>query len=267
MASTGLGLQSTSAIVLLSAAVLGACGARSGLEVSQGGSNPGTTSVTSTGTTGVTATSTTGVTTSVSTTVVSSSVSSSTGGCIEGTTKDCGSNVGQCKFGKETCHNGVFGACEGGVTPKPEACNGLDENCNGTVNDCDPGSGPCTPTLFVTGSTPSSPNCIDFPVMMGSQGSFTYQCPGTGGAVTATLGGIPFMGTVNNNVVQLDGFATIFPPQTPDGCTWQDHHSITGSITSGTLTYNYSEMVIAKPPGVTCWNPCTEVGTVKITFP
>ena len=187
--------------------------------------------------------------------------------CVEGATKPCGSDVGACMYGTETCHDGVFGACLGDVGPKPEACTGIDENCNGTVDDCDPGSGSCTPTLNVTGSTPSSPNCIDFPVMAGGHGTITYTCPGTGGTVTATLGGIPFTGTVTSNMVTLDGYATIYPPQTPDGCTWQDHHHIEGTIQSLSLTYSYSEMVIAHPPGANCWQPCTETGTVQIIFP
>jgi hypothetical protein len=175
--------------------------------------------------------------------------------------------VGACKYGVQTCHDGVFGDCVGSVGPKPEACNGIDENCNGTVNDCDPGAGSCTPTLVVVGSTPSLPTCIDFPVTKGSQGSFTYTCPGAGGTVTAVLGGISFTGTVTNNYVTLDGYVTIVPPQTPDGCTWQDHHHIEGSIHSRTLTYTYAEVVIAKPPGTACWQPCTEQGTVQINFP
>jgi hypothetical protein len=197
----------------------------------------------------------------------SSTSASSSSGCVEGTTQVCGSNVGACKYGQETCHDGVFGPCSGGVGPEPEACTGVDTNCNGTVNDCDPGSGTCTPMLNVTGSTPSSPNCIDFPVKMDSQGSFTYTCPGTGGTVTAMLGSISFTGTVSNNYVTLDADVTITPPQTPDGCTWVDHHHIEGSIQSLTLDYTYSEMVTVKPPGLTCWNPCTETGTVQIILP
>jgi hypothetical protein len=190
-----------------------------------------------------------------------------TSACVEGATRACGSSVGACKPGTEMCLAGEFGPCEGAIGPKPEACNGIDENCNGTINDCDPGSGTCTPTLTVTGSTPSSPGCIDFPVSPGSQGSLTYTCPGTGGAVTAVLGGVTFHGTVTNNVVSLDAYTTTAPPNTPDGCTWQQHHHIQGNIPSGQVDYSYSEQVIARPPGATCWQPCTEVGTVAITWP
>jgi hypothetical protein len=103
--------------------------------------------------------------------------------------------------------------------------------------------------------------------MKGSMGSFTYTCPGTGGTVTATLEGIPFTGTVTNNIVTLDGFATMGPPGTPDGCTWQFHHHIEGSIKALMLTYTYAEKVLFGPPGVMCWIPCTETGTVQISFP
>lgn len=186
--------------------------------------------------------------------------------CAEGTTRACGSSVGACKPGIETCSGGAFGSCQGAIGPKPEGCNGIDENCNGTINDCDPGAGTCTPTLTVTGSTPSSPSCIDFPVSKGSHGSLTYTCPGSGGAVTAVLDGITFHGTVTNNVVSLDAITTTPPSQSPDGCTWQEHHHIQGSIPSGHVDYSYSEMVIAQPAGAMCWSPCTETGTVAITW-
>jgi hypothetical protein len=201
-------------------------------------------------------------------TTTTTTTTTTTEACVEGATMVCGSDVGVCEYGKETCHDGAFGPCVGGVGPKPEACTGIDENCNGTVNDCDPGSGTCTPSLYVVGSTASSPGCIDFPVMMGSNGTFTYTCPGTGGTVTATLGTIEFTGTVTNNYVTLDAITTIGPPETPDDCTWQDHHHIEGDIHSLTLTYSYSEKVILKPSGVlSCWSPCTETGTVQISFP
>ncbi len=248
MAWTGLSYR-LAAVVLVPGIAATACGARSEL-----GIESASTSVPTGG--GTTTTTTTSTTTTTTTTT-----------CLEGATQVCGSDVGACKTGLTTCHDGVFGPCEGAVGPQPEACNGVDENCNGTVNDCDPGSGSCMPTLIVTGSTPSSPSCIDFPVMMGSQGTITYTCPGTGGTVTATLGGISFTGTVTNNFVTLDGFATISPPETPDGCTWQDHHHIEGVLQSLALTYTYSEMVIESPPGAQCWSPCTEQGTVQIVFP
>jgi hypothetical protein len=203
----------------------------------------------------------------------------------------------------------MFGLCQGGVTPSPEQCNGLDDNCDGQIDegfglglpcdgpdtdlcsddimtcngctvgpnnvetcngvddncngvidaDCD--TGDCKPTLIVTGSVPSNPNCIDFPVMAGSTGTIEYPCGG--GSVTANLGMIQFSGSVTNGVVSLDGVGMMVGP---DGCTWQFNHHIGGTIPSGQLDYSYSEMPIFTPPGTTCWMPCTESGTVKVQW-
>ena len=140
-----------------------------------------------------------------------------------------------------------------------EVCNGIDDNCNGTIDsDCEEGD--CTPTLLVTGSVPSDPNCVDFPVEAGSTGTINYPCEG--GVVSANLGGVPFTGTVTNGNVSLSGSVVFVGP---DGCTWQADHSITGWIPSGTLTYFYDETLLTTPPG-NCWSPCTETGTVDIDW-
>ena len=45
-------------------------------------------------------------------------------------------NVGVCIAGTSACDaTGVFGPCEGEITPAPEACNGVDDDCNGAVDD------------------------------------------------------------------------------------------------------------------------------------
>jgi hypothetical protein len=169
-----------------------------------------------------------------------------------------GTGTDQCLDGITTCDG-----CQKTGPDKVETCNGIDDNCNGIIDaDCE--AGDCKPTLLVTGSVPSSPNCIDFPVTAGSTGTIEYPCGG--GAVTAQLGGIAFTGSVTNNDVTLDGIAIIGPGQSPDGCTWQLHHHIQGMLPSGMVSYSYAEMVIVKPPGVTCWQPCTETGTVKINW-
>ena len=183
--------------------------------------------------------------------------------CADGAVEACGSDVGACKPGTRTCQAGVFGPCEGEIGPTPEVCNGIDDNCNGVI-DADCQMGDCKPGLLVTGSVPSSPNCIDFPVMAGSTGTIEYPCGG--GPVTADLGGVMFTGSVTNNYVTLDGFVIIPPTQSPDGCTWKMHHHIEGTIPTGMVSYSYSEAVIVKPPGTNCWSPCTETGTVKIDW-
>lgn len=73
--------------------------------------------------------------------------------CEDGEEVACGSDVGACMPGTQTCTNGAFGACEGSTEATEEVCNGIDDDCNGEVDDlADPGCGcvggevvPCDP--------------------------------------------------------------------------------------------------------------------------
>lgn len=180
-------------------------------------------------------------------------------GCEEGEVEACGSDVGACVPGQRTCNGGMFGPCEDAIGPTAEACDGIDNNCNGIVDaDCEIGN--CTPTLLVAGSTPSSPSCIDFPVQAGSTGTIDLPCGG--GIVSASLGDIVFSGSVKDGALSLDGSATLIGPDT---CTWHTTHHIEGVFSSGTLSYSYQESVTPKP-GQSCWQPCTESGTVTIKW-
>jgi len=79
-------------------------------------------------------------------------------GCADGETRNCGTNVGTCEYGTQTCLNKQWGTCTGGVGPSVEICDGLDNNCNGLVdegvlNAC----GTCNMTCYYTGFDPLMP--------------------------------------------------------------------------------------------------------------
>jgi subtilase family serine protease len=55
--------------------------------------------------------------------------------CKDGDTQECGSDVGECKKGKQTCSSGTWGACVGEVKPAQETCDNKDNNCDGTIDE------------------------------------------------------------------------------------------------------------------------------------
>ena len=57
--------------------------------------------------------------------------------CLTGETRRCGTDVGICEYGTETCINGKWsGVCEGGVKPGEEICeNNKDDDCDGITDE------------------------------------------------------------------------------------------------------------------------------------
>ncbi|MEC7525146.1 MAG: MopE-related protein [Myxococcota bacterium] len=56
--------------------------------------------------------------------------------CVEGESRACGSDVGACRPGTQTCAGGALGPCVGAVEPAAEACDGItDEDCDGLVDE------------------------------------------------------------------------------------------------------------------------------------
>ncbi len=90
----------------------------------------------------------------------------------EGVVRPCGTDVGACTVGTETCAAGVFGACTG-IRPAVETCNGLDDDCDGVIDGltrpCGSSVGACL-TGVETCSASAWGACI------GSRGSSAELC-------------------------------------------------------------------------------------------
>lgn len=57
------------------------------------------------------------------------------GSVDEQITLACGSDMGTCRKGVQTCNAGNFGSCEGSTNPTSEICDGRDNDCNGVVDE------------------------------------------------------------------------------------------------------------------------------------
>ncbi len=70
--------------------------------------------------------------------------------CVGDATRGCGTDVGPCTFGLQSCVDGEWGECVGGVRPGEETCDGVDEDCDGRADEgtverlfCSVGEGAC----------------------------------------------------------------------------------------------------------------------------
>ena len=90
----------------------------------------------------------------------------------EGVSRACGTNLGECTSGTQTCTAGTWGACSG-TGPTMETCNNRDDDCDGvidgltrpcgsTVGECRPGAELCTGGVWGTcmgGTGPTTELC------------------------------------------------------------------------------------------------------------
>jgi hypothetical protein len=98
-------------------------------------------------------------------------------GCIDGETRSCGSDIGSCEVGTQTCVNGAFsGQCVGAVGPGARdlcSARGNDANCNGIPNEgceCIDGETRSCGATDVGACSFGTQTCVN--------GTFTQQCVG-----------------------------------------------------------------------------------------
>jgi len=69
--------------------------------------------------------------------------------CDNGDTRSCGSSIGECSLGIETCNGNSWSACVGNVGPSTEFCtDGLDNDCD-TKIDCNDGDCSSDPACII----------------------------------------------------------------------------------------------------------------------
>jgi Notch-like protein len=89
----------------------------------------------------------------------------------------CGSNIGVCKPGTQTCVAGMI-ECAGGTLGTAEVCNNLDDDCNGAIDDGDPGGGTACGTDVGT-CAPGVQHCLGGTVVcVGQVGPTSELCDG-----------------------------------------------------------------------------------------
>jgi len=83
--------------------------------------------------------------------------------CNNGDNRPCGSEIGMCEYGTQTCSGSAWGECVGGVDPTAESCTGeIDEDCDG-LNNCDDPD--CSENIICL----IGPNCGDNVLHVGEQ--------------------------------------------------------------------------------------------------
>lgn len=91
--------------------------------------------------------------------------------CQNGAIRSCGSDIGECVKGNQTCSNGVWGNCTNSVNAVNETCDGKDNNCNDQIDEggiCQGINSTCSDSdgnnLTLLGTTSGNANGTNFSV-------------------------------------------------------------------------------------------------------
>jgi hypothetical protein len=126
-------------------------------------------------------------------------------GTIDGLTRTCGSDVGECVAGVEVCTNNAWGTCQGSVGPTAEVCNGADDDCDGTPDQLNPGGGGSCGSMIGTCTTGLIQCQAGALVCVGGQGPVAETCGnGDQDCDGKTDEGVPTNGACGNSVGDCD---------------------------------------------------------------
>ena len=104
--------------------------------------------------------------------------------CVDGEIQRCGSDVGACEAGAQTCAQGRWGSCQGEVVPEVEVCDGFDNDCDGQTDEaleapaCALGQGVCAGAAQACGGRQGWLPCGDAQYGPDYDGSVEVACDG-----------------------------------------------------------------------------------------
>ena len=137
--------------------------------------------------------------------------------------RECGTGVGMCQSGTQTCVSGVWQACTGMVDPKPIVCDSnTDLNCNGIVDskewDTKDDVNNCGGCGIVCSFPHASASCVSSACVMGACEADYYNLDGKSqngceyGKCLPTRGGVEYCDGIDNDcdgLVDTDATTTV----------------------------------------------------------
>ncbi len=186
--------------------------------------------------------------------------------CNTGDTDLCGSNIGICEAGTMACVNGVWSNCIGGVNPRTETCNRLDDDCDGTIDDINNlNSVEATQCRCYGGGSPTEETCndidddcdgnIDEGIRCCTDGD-TRQCPGLGACNLGTQRCIDGLWS-SCNVNPID---EICYNDIDDNCDGEADEDCSPEFTCNNRIKDLNE------GGVDCGGPCPNICEIEIPW-
>jgi hypothetical protein len=115
----------------------------------------------------------------------------------------------------------------------------------------------CTATLHA-GRIAKLPTCTLDEKISSTSGTLRYPCEGDGEA-EAVFDDQRFDGSVKNDVLTL---TIITEPDWRDGCDWESHQVIQGSIKHGKLSWRLAEHIVRDTGS--CYGACTATATIDV---